>query len=870
MLVLPASPARLPELPTAASARVLADQGQSLEHIRHTLEELPAPASLVGALSTPAAWWVVALQQWPKAEVWLWDESAQPPQWYRFGSAEPAPGPETQAGARPANARPYSGKSSLAAEIGKLQHNAYLKAVWGLNDKSNEHELNTIRLQAASLGHECVSKVNHSIVLGKKGFAAWQECQQQLRALGDGPAFEQWYQPWLAEHHHKIQHHLGIMLGKQRQFMASKKNTHQPLHSRVHMPDCSAHHPNSLPHLKPQLFWEVLIDETGTQFGQDATNIPLASPDLGRVVALAVPGKQSVLPEIGQHHANEQSHQHNDTLVQHLLEAPVGVLGFTVKDKGILHAYSWLSAVHTLCRWVLRHLPMHAGQPVRVDFLIEQRGNAGTDLAAVTELLMAELHQLDAERFANVKVNMALIDKSGHRYNGYVDTIAHTWGSQVAASKDRLKKSAWLEHCLLRPTDETLGRLLLAMDGEPLSSHDWLALMGQLKTLPEHSLAQTSLQQLGERVSHQPELWQQYVTHISQELAGKHYRLAELVPALNWLQLHTPAGHTLPAALELQWLAGRLAVANHLGQLNMEMVARCFALSEQLKEEDARLVAEVLLRLVVSATNSYQFDLAGQVLDHLEQLPAVALGLQNQGKLLSSRGQVLAFMGQHAEARHHFEQALAVFSRLSNPDLANREQAQTGLYRLFALLDDTAVSDADWVREADLYTQAHLGKDLPATLRVLAYSQEPQRWLHHLLLRAMCLRPGLAADYVIHYVQQEHQWQAGDYHPWPLIGFYRGWLLHQLGREQDAQEHWQHALACCAQGGATVQWMGQVLTNLIMSLGGQAGPLDEDQLQRLHRQIPALPLAALNALNASASHEQRCRCLAECLPFNFH
>lgn len=868
MLVLPASPARLPELPTAVTAKVLADQGQPLQHIRHTLAELPAPASLVGALSTPAAWWVAALQQWPKAEVWLWDESAQPPQWCRFGNAEPAPGPKTQA--RLATTHAGGDMPNAAAHIRDLQKRAFLLAVWGTNDKSREHELDTIRLQAAGLGHECVSKVNHSIALGKKGFATWQECEQQLRALGDGPAFEQWYQPWLAEHHHKIQHHLGIMLSKQRKFMASKQHTHQPLHSQLQMPDCSDHHPNSLLHLKPQPFWEVVIDETGSQFGQDATDIPLASPDLGRVVALAVPGKQAVLPEIGQHHATEQSHQHNDTLVQRLLEAPVGILGFTVKDKDILHAYSWLSAIHTLCRWVLRHLPMHTGQPVRVDFLIEQRGNAGADLAAVAELLMAELHSLNAERFANVKVNMAFINKSGHRYNGYVDTIAHTWGSQAAASKDRLKKSAWLEHCLLRPTDETLSRLLLAMDGEPLSGHDWLALMGQLKELPEHSLAQNSLQRLGEQVAQEPGLWQQYVTHISQELAGKHYRLTELVPALNWLQQYTPAGHALPATLELQWLAGKLAVANHLGQLNMEMVARCFALSEQLKEEDARLVAEVLLRLVVSATNSYQFELAGQVLDHLEQLSAVALGLQNQGKLLSSRGQVLAFMGQHAEATSYFEKALAVFARLSDPSLAHREQAQTGLYRLFTLLDDTAVSDADWVREAELYTQAHLGKDLPATLRALAYSQEPQRWLHHLLLRAMCLRPGLAADYVIHYVQQEHQWQAGDYHPWPLIGFYRGWLLHQLGREQDARKHWQHALACCAQGGATLQWMGQVLTNLVMSLGGQAVPLNEEQLQRLHRQIPALPLATLQALDASASHEQRGQYLAECLPFNFH
>lgn len=878
MLVLPASPANanLPASSVTVSPQVLVDSGQSLAEVRQLLARCTAPNSVVGTNNTPTLWWLAALQQWPTADIWWWDDSQPSAQWrqLRLPSSEQSPSPITNKPSATAQPAKPAATSTSTPSVYKLRQRAFLCAAWGLNDKTRQLELDNILLQAASLGSEVVQQVEQEVQLGKQGLVAWQECQQQLQTAQGDAAFERWYQPWLDRQPRSIQRHLNIQLKKHRQFIANKQQQapSTTFTSQVQMPDCTAHHPNSLPHLKPQPFWQVLIDETGSQFGDEALDTNLNNPQLGRVVALAVPGKQNILPEIGNYHATESSHERNDAVVQSLLAAPVGILGFTVKDQGIMQAYSWLSAIHTLCRWVVRHLPIKAGQPVRVDFLIEQRGNANADLAAVAELLMAELNRVDAERFANLKISMQFIDKTGHPYNGYVDTIAHTWGSPAAASKDRLKKSAWLGHCLLRPTDEALGRLLLASDGEPLTNAEWLELMGYQPQLPPHSLAQDVLQQLGHQVAAQPQLWRQYVNEVSQQLTSKQYQLVQLVPALDWLQQHAPKEQALPPLLELQWLAGRLAVINHQGLLDMPTVNRCITLAMQLQQEDARLAAEVLLRLAVSATNSFQFELANQLLDHLAQLPELALGLATRGKLLSSRGQVQAFLGVPSQAVQHFNDALACFAQLSDPQQAQGEQAQTGLYRLFALLDDATISDKQWAEAAEQYTQRHLHKDLAATLRTLAHHHAPQRWLHHLLLRALCVRPALTEQYAMHYLQQEHQWQSEEFHPGPLIDFYRGWLLYMLGRGPHATTYWQSAITHCQQGGSTLQWMGLVLAQLATRLDSTIPEPSADQVPALQALIPTLPVSALQDFAAldEVNHGACKTYLEQCLPFNFH
>src|SRR6056297_1908514 len=84
------------------------------------------------------------------------------------------------------------------------------------------------------------------------------------------------------------------------------KNTKQELRRknidfRISIPDSSSisgTHPQSLRSLKPSRRWQILIDETGTNFSAAARNLAEFDTELGRVIALALPeGNQ--LPTIG-------------------------------------------------------------------------------------------------------------------------------------------------------------------------------------------------------------------------------------------------------------------------------------------------------------------------------------------------------------------------------------------------------------------------------------------------------------------------------------------------------------------------------------------------------------------------------------------
>lgn len=891
MLILPDTPHTLPReltlIPHNGAARLLAaTTATNWEGVTHYFAELAqqgAPTTLVGASHTPAVYWLAALQLWPKANIWYWDAAAQQASWQQINATsveETAPRQLPPAH----DQRPQSTSASPFEQAGDSDHvllgKGFRFAAWGLSDQSNLQRLKEVEYQVTLRANPVLSRtLANAIENGKTAFSLWQQCEQQLKEQGDSASFEAWYQALYHPQNRYVQRHLSEQLRKARNFKANKKIMHNAQlqhHSNVRGPNLEPHHPNSMAHLSQQSHWEVLIDETGNEFGDGVGKLAATDIKVGRMVALAVPVSDSapLLPTIALgYHATEAGHDSNDKLVQNLLDANVGILGFSVKDQNLSKAYSWFSAVHTLCRWVLRNLPIIEAQAVKVDFLIEERGNSQQDLSAVSELLKAELVELDAARFAQLTINMRFIKKNQHAYNGYVDVVAHTWGSPVAASKDRLKKSGWLGHCLLRPDDETLSRLLLALEGISLNRNDWLALMSHASQLPEHSLAGNMLDKLGAQIQQAPDLWHSYVSEVSQQLDNKVYNLKQLVPALSWLQRYQPTDQILPPILELQWLSGKLAIANHQGQLDINTVQRCIVLCQQLKQEDARRVSEVLLRLSVSSTNSYQFALAKEVLQHLAEIPQLAMGLRNAGKLQSSLGQVAAFQGQTSEAQTYFKQAIACFSKLSDPRQAEQEQKQTQLYTLFVQLDDNQVTDEQVTHALSEYCQQYLSKDLPASLRSLAYgtSNEPS-WLHHLLLRALCVRPALAFEFLLHYAEQAHQWQSGQHHPWPLINFYRGWLLQQLDQMSEAESYWQEAIEACQQGGTTLQWMGHVLAVAAQSLGSKVSALSPAAIAELQKKVPTLPVALVSQFSEinDVTHQDRVRFLEQCLPFNFH
>jgi len=131
-------------------------------------------------------------------------------------------------------------------------------------------------------------------------------------------------------------------------------------------------HPNSLHRQAPATHWRIYIDETGSVFDEQASALNPTDKDVGRIVALAMPASTK-LPELGNFHATQASPAQVDNVLQTLLDARVGILGFSVQDSTARHSY-WLGQVLHLIRWTLLQLPVPENAPsCQVQIYIEKR-----------------------------------------------------------------------------------------------------------------------------------------------------------------------------------------------------------------------------------------------------------------------------------------------------------------------------------------------------------------------------------------------------------------------------------------------------------------------------------------------------------------
>lgn len=638
-----------------------------------------------------------------------------------------------------------------------------------------------------------------------------------------------------------------------------------------------APHPNSLRHQKPSHHWHVLIDETGSRFDDQTDDLGMNDFRLGRLVALAIPAG-SRLPQIGRFHGTDATVAEADTAVAALLRHPVGIFGFTVNDPAI-QAASWLSHVIWLVRWTLVQLPVTSGASTTVDVLIEQRADyrPDHDLRALTEMLYSDLRQMSPQRYADLYLNMRFMDKDQAR-NGYVDAIAFTWGSPTAASRDRLKKTGWLGHCLLRPCDRALERLYLALHaGRELPPAQWYELCAAAE--PEGGLLDEALTELGISLPSRPGYWNACLNEVRQRMQAKRFQLQELARALAWLERWAAPDSALPPVQQLVLDSARLAVDNHLGQVDEARALRCLDLIRTLHDEAPEQACEAILRIAVASTNLFEFELMRPTLIDWLDKPIAVPGLLNHAKLHSTLGQIDAFTGNTVSALEHFDRALAAFARLSDPEQAKREILQTRAYRLLARMQTPDHGADALFTELQTYFRTRIGKSKPVDIsRSIAHSGQDLRYAQHLWLRALVSQPGAFADARAAYLQQAHAWQAGDDHPWPLIETYRAWLLHDAGDRTKAGQHLSWAIDECADTdkGPVLHWMAAVLRTLAKALGitvhFTAPIMSADTLRQT---LPAAPHAALaefarHASSGQCTHEDILHALRQCLPFSFH
>ncbi|WP_417809102.1 hypothetical protein [Thioclava sp.] len=721
---------------------------------------------------------------------------------------------------------------------------------------------------------------------GRRAFEAKKELTKVFHAGGEKAARQ-----WLMETNascltdHDIQKSLALEMKNliDRDHKLQKRKSRRFQKSNVNVRFEDGRHPNCLRTLRSSNCWTIYVDETGSKF--DATEkLDATSKQVGRVVALAIPDGVK-LADCGGFHAVERTFDEVDTVLQRILDAPIGILGFSILDNTARHRY-WIGHVLHLIRWTLLQLPVpNDGQRSRVRILIEQRDAYGpqTDLKILTQALESEVTALDPQRFNNLTLEMKFMDKN-HPMNGYVDVVAFTWGSSDWSNKDRLRKSQLLGHCFVKANDRSLHHLFLALtQGGPLASADWYALCAAAADENEGSFLRRELDRLGKTMAHFPKHWEFYLAEVQLRLASKQYSLAELGWAIAWLQRYAGQSQVIPGTLQLQLDSSILALSNHRGQIQDDLLFRCLAWVHKLEDEAPQLVSEALLRMASAMTNNFQFDALQEAVDKWLAKPVAVAGLLNYGKLQSTRGQMYAFSGDPASAVPCFKAASANFSRLSDPRQVVRETRQSGIYEMIARMDSVPFGiEGDELcaeGEAVLESICRLldNREPEAISRSLSASDQIKRFEHHLWLRAMSRFPTELAGARSAYLDNRGKWRSGSDHPWPLISAYRAWLLRDAGDTDAARSFMDDAVADCLDDdhGVTLGWMALVLETLAQAIDLPLDRRHGASATELRKRLGHAPWEALVEFGTEATQggmppARIWAHLTRCLPFNFH
>ncbi|MEA3641657.1 MAG: hypothetical protein VBE63_17190 [Lamprobacter sp.] len=657
----------------------------------------------------------------------------------------------------------------------------------------------------------------------------------------------------------------------------------------------TAWHPRDLRALEPQSAWQLLIDETGSEFGAEAGRLSERDRTLGRFVGLLLPATGHGLASLPTGwHAVDQGIDEIDRVVQGILDAPVGVIGITVQQLPQAPGERWAFGVIRLIDLVLRLMPLDG--LTRIEVLIEQRGRVfkgGTQWPAVAEQARLRLAEGYPERAQQVDLSIRTITKQDSPYNGYVDALAFVASGSSEHSRACLAASGLSGTCLLGGDAEFLGRMLEWMDrGRTLEGADWTALLATPESEQPGSLVATLLERLGTAAARDTSLWRRYLDHLMGHFDSRNLNLPLLGRQVIWLDRWKPTDQALPPPMRLLWLTAQLGRANHLGQTEQPWLEEMRTLADGLFDEDARLVCRAELNLAVTATNQYDFEQAGRALARwnpptssqpqsklrglmqkllgsqppatgMQADPKATAGLRYWGQVRSSLGQHAAFLGDPALAVHYFDEALASFDQLSDPEMARKEKGQTNTYRAIALMDDPTRDDAV-VRQA---VEAVIGALPQALDRLAASVSNDDKYAHHLALRWLVHRPdaGLAEQYLAH----REDWGTAEGHPWPLIQLYRGMLLH--ARDADAARELAldgAGIGFADDSGPVVRLIGACCRTIAVGWGA---PWPE-AAARLDQLASELPLAQPRIDRLRAAQQKPVDplgLLRDVLPFNF-
>jgi hypothetical protein len=260
-------------------------------------------------------------------------------------------------------------------------------------------------------------------------------------------------------------------------------------------------------------------------------------------------------------------------------------------------------------------------------------------------------------------------------------------------------------------------------------------------------------------------------------------------------------------------------------------------------------------------TNAFRFDAATRALDRWNGVAMATAGRRHFGRVRSSLGQHAAFRGDHEGAQRHFAAALEAFAGLSDAVVAEAERGHTLIYMATSAMDAPATLGLDPRSEV-----ARCVELSPAGIRTLAGSTAPAtKYAHHLLARFVWQHGTLAERALYLEGAGAGRFEMGEGHPWPLIGAYRGALLAESGRMDEARGQLRAAEAESRDGGPTMQYIAVAIALFGARLLGEKRPAIDGFIAHLRRALPDAPWSVIDAAGELDARTFWMRAL----PFNF-
>lgn len=645
----------------------------------------------------------------------------------------------------------------------------------------------------------------------------------------------------------------------------------------------------NLPH-KPS--WDLLIDESGSSFSADGNR------DKSYFVGVLAPSYRttstaSVEPLAT--HATEVSIDTKFNTLKSLIQRPDwSIFGIRLSNVIAVQGEQWIDGVTELISWVIRLLPV--SEPTILKVFVEQREPhvAGSEQSRIERVLLQNLAKINSIRANLLTLDIRLVYKykpnlervslakgeeyPTHPWLAYADLLANLWYSQEKVYKTWLKESNLLHQFLHNDLSPQHQRLLDVYLREPhtmLSGEDWsLLVKDSLHT--KSSVLQYINTLWKERTQKDIHQWNQCMNEVQQHLYSKAIHMPTLMAQSQWLkEVNAKQIYSLSQRDALVFDTCQLANNNHMGLvISLQDITKLQEKQKNLEYEDIRLLCLLDTHLAVQLTHTFTFDSALTLLRRWEQEDTKTIGVRYKGYVLSSIGQMLAFQDKTTDAISYFNQALALFDRLSSPMEANMEKRQTQSYKVIAMIDDRSFSTDAIEKEMLLLSPA---QDMSELCRYILHEQtDANKYVHHIFLRYLYFRN--PTTLVSLYLDDRKSWQSGENHPWYWINVYRGLLLGEHnGSQKEIQTHFSKTLEKISYNGVELA-LGTVFLELARqhNITLEEEKIDQKFIQKnlvqIQKQLPAATCVynTLSTVLQQSNTNNRREWIAKALPFNFH